>query len=748
MTESSSSAGPPEDCAAPKHRELFLLNLVTGATLLALALAVFLLRLHRLGEIPEGIDAGEGANGVDALRVLQGEHAVFFPDKFRGREGMVVYAMALAVYLLGRTELALHLPTALAGAGTVFVVFWLGRALFGTDESGNRAARWRGLFVGAAGAGLLAVSLGQTIIARTAYRTTLLPLLLALCMVLLWEGWKRRSKWHVVLAGISAGLLPYTYIPARFAPFLFLLFGLSFVLSFSRRQNGLKRAIPFIDTSRMRAELTLAAPFAVAAVIVAAPILLHFALNPEHFVSRASLLFVLDPTLSQGDPIGAFLINIWHHLLAFGFRGDPFWRNNFAGQPMLNSWETFSFWLGVGIAARRWQHPAYRLLLLWLAVLLLPAFLSSDPDGLVPNTVRMIGTVPAVYLLIGVGIWETYHFLRSKCLTIPKLGIPAYLTSGTLPGAVLGAVVGCLILVQGSVAFRTYFGAWASAPQTYRAYDQEWTDLARALNAQPTAADTVYLIPYPWPEEPYGFHYLYQGASPVHIFPEATARELTQMIRSKLEGSESIATVKVVEWKEDPTGEHINVDDRIVAVLSMFARHQGSEDGDIFLMHNFADIDQDRPWALSEHPVPVEVHFDGGISLLGLDIGQGPETLPTSLLFDMGNGQPMWMVLQWQTAPGLDLIYSISIRLHDHDGGVVYQKDAVLTRDGIASTRHWKPDELVQTLHLINLPHDLTTGEYELRLVVYDFESLKPTVELGVWQAETVLARLRLTESE
>ena len=86
--------------------------------------------------------------------------------------------------------------------------------------------------------------------------------------------------------------------------------------------------------------------------------------------------------------------------------------------------------------------------------------------------------------------------------------------------------------------------------------------------------------------------------------------------------------------------------------------------------------------------------------------------------------------------------------MHDHEGGVVYQKDAVLTVDGISSTRHWKPGELVESLHLINLPHDLTPGEYELRLVVYDFESLKPTVELGVWQAEKVLARLRLPLSK
>ena len=37
-------------------------------------------------------------------------------------------------------------------------------------------------------------------------------------------------------------------------------------------------------------------------------------------------------------------------------------------------------------------------------------------------------------------------------------------------------------------------------------------------------------------------------------------------------------------------------------------------------------------------------------------------------------------------------------------------------------------------------------ADYELRLVVYDAETLTPTVEIGVWEAETTLARLRLAE--
>ncbi len=104
--------------------------------------------------------------------------------------------------------------------------------------------------------------------------------------------------------------------------------------------------------------------------------------------------------------------------------------------------------------------------------------------------------------------------------------------------------------------------------------------------------------------------------------------------------------------------------------------------------------------------------------------------------------------MQWQTAPGLEAIYSISLRLHDAEGSMVYQRDAVLENSTPFPTNRWQADELVDTLHFLEFPSDLLPGEYDLRLVVYDFETLKPTVELGVWEVEKTLARLRVGELE
>ena len=197
----------------------------------------------------------------------------FFPEN-RGREGLIVYAVAVATAFLGRTVLALRLPTALASAGTVFVVFWLGQLLFGRDEESGRATPWQGLLIGGVGAGLLAVSLVPTILGRTAFRINFLPLLLSLCLALLWWGWRERNRGQVLLAGACAGLSLYTYMPARITPLLFLLFGMSFLLAF--RSDASKR---------MRTELPWASLFVGAAALVAAPILVYFALHPDHLFS-------------------------------------------------------------------------------------------------------------------------------------------------------------------------------------------------------------------------------------------------------------------------------------------------------------------------------------------------------------------------------------------------------------------------------------------------------------------------------
>ena len=711
---------------------------VTASIVTILSLAVVMLRFYRLSDMPPGIQNDEGPEGVYALQVLQGEYAVFFPEKGSGRDAVGVYANALSTALLGRTLLAFHLPVALASAATVFAVFWLGQLLFGRDEESSGVTFWRGLLISGVGAGLLAVSIGQTFQSRAGLRATYLPLFLSLSFALLWSGWRKRNLWVIGLAGTCAGLLPYTYSAARFAPFLFLLFGLTFLIPFGHSAKD-----------RVRHSLAPATVFLGTAFLVAAPLLIYFARNPDDFFIRSKGVWLFSET--QGNALGVFLKNVWEYLLVFGFHGDRIHRYNFAGQPMLNILEATFFWIGVGVTVWKWRwRPTYRLLLLWLFILLLPAMLTKD-DGYGPNTLRMIGATPAIYMLIGVGLWETFRLLRERSRASPWLAKILQGKKEVSAAAAVLLVVCTWVLVQGVITYRTFFHRWAGTPEYYRAYHAEWFDAALALNEQKIDAGTVYFLPYPTNNEHfqdahYGFEYLYQGAAPAYIFAASTPHNLAQKMENKLAAEDGVSTIKFVDWNNDIIGGDAIAERHITFLLNKYGRFLDSAEYGSFQIHAYTDVSLDRPWTLYERLDPLEVHYDGGISLFGFACGQGTVQRSSDQLFNVGQDRSWWMALQWRAAPELDFDYSVSLRLHDAEGKAVYQTDQVLWNEDAEPTSQWPPDSNVATLFYLEFPSDLPPGEYELRLVVYDFETLKPTVELGVWEPETTLTRLQLGE--
>ena len=147
-----------------------------------------------------------------ALEVLRGDHAVFFPEYDYGRDPFAIYVLALSTALLW-SNVAGHALAYRAGQRPAWFLLssgWGGSCLGKMRRAG--ATSWRGLFVGGVSAGLMAVSVAQTHMARASYnKVTFMPMLLVLCLGLLWQGWGQRSWRRVALAGICAGLLPYTY---------------------------------------------------------------------------------------------------------------------------------------------------------------------------------------------------------------------------------------------------------------------------------------------------------------------------------------------------------------------------------------------------------------------------------------------------------------------------------------------------------------------------------------------------------
>lgn len=683
--------------------------------LLAITIIALFFRLYRLHELEPGLKFDEGWNGIYALQVLQGEHALTFGDK----EGLGVYLIALTTKLLGRSPLALRLPTALASATTVLVVFWLGRLLLEWGENGPKTRR-RGLAVGAIGAGLLAVSLGQTVMGRTAYRGSLLPLFLALCLALLWWGWTRRRWWGIVLAGACAGLLPYTYYPARFVPLLFLFFGLSFLLP--SRSMSLKR---------VQSELPWAATFTGVAGLVAAPILFHYVRNPDLFFNdRIQTVFIFRKF--QGAPVTTLAevlaINVWDVLNSFSFRLLPGCCSPFEHAVTLNVWEALFFWLGVGIAIRQWHRsPAYRLLLLWVGLLFMPALLSDAK-----STMRMVGAVPAIYVLVAVGLWETFLWIESRTAGRAKI----------LPW-IFGTTFGVIVLIQATITFRSVFDKGLAVSPSH--YDMIWPVFAQRLNERPAEKDTVYFIAHRHD----AFDYLYQGATPVmRIF--SAVPDLDHQTKTLLTEMETVSTVKVVNWVDwSPTIEwRANFRANFLSILlDKHGTYAGTEFFDDIYVDSYVDVFYDRPWVLFED-LPQPVIYDGGITLAGLALGSSKKRASGQQGLDAEQHRSLLVGMLWTTASNVMADYSVSLRLYSDDGAKVFQSDHVLRKpiEYPLTTSLWMTHP-VSTVFELEIPDELAAGEYELRLVVYDLETSTPTVEVGVWEPETALGRVQLQPS-
>ena len=128
-----------------------------------------------------------------------------------------------------------------------------------------------------------------------------------------------------------------------------------------------------------------------------------------------------------------------------------------------------------------------------MGLLFLPAFLADTK-----NTMRMVGAVPAIYLLVAVGVWETFQWSASRKLAGVK----------TWPST-FGIAISVVIVIQGASTYRAIFGKGMA--DSYNHYDKIWPSFAQKLNARPAEKDTIYFIA----QRQDAFDYLYQGATPV-----------------------------------------------------------------------------------------------------------------------------------------------------------------------------------------------------------------------------------------
>ncbi len=348
-------------------------EVVAVALLLVTALA---LRVIGLGDIPAPMSGDEGSMALEARQVLLGEWLNPFGTGWFSHANLFYYVQAASLRLGGWNLAALRLPTALLGTLSVGAVYLLGRGLFGRETAWVAALSMAGWS--------LLLHMG-----RMGLNNAADPLFAALVLALLQRGMVSGRRWHFVAAGLVLGLGLYFYFGTRLlvvlVPLMALLGGWR---GLARRWRGL-------------------AVLAVVALLVAGPLLVHYALHPEDFVARMVTdgLFqsgeLLQEQQASGSPVALLLAeHLWRAASAFVFTLDHGYFYT-ASTPMLQVVAGVFFVGGLLLALANWQQPRYGGLLLWIGlVVLVSGWLVRSP----PGYHRYLLAAPAVSLLVGRGV--------------------------------------------------------------------------------------------------------------------------------------------------------------------------------------------------------------------------------------------------------------------------------------------------------------------------------------------------------
>ena len=405
--------------------------------LLVMGTAV-LFRFYQLGNWPPGLYRDEAFNGLDALNVLDGQHALFFPAN-NGREPAYIYLTAGAIALFGRSATAVRLAAALVGSLTTLATYLL-------------AKEWFGQRVGLLSAALWAITLWPVHLSRVGLRPILLAPVLALTFWLGTRAYRSKSprrRWLWLAAGLLYGAAFYTYLAVRFTPVLLILFtiyDLRFTIG-ARRSPFTIHHSPFTDYLF----------FALGTAVTLSPFALLVWQQPDILLGRTGQVSVLNTAVNGGDLWGTLLRQTGAALGMFLWRGDTILRHNPAGRPVFDLFMAVPFVIGVGWCLWHWRQRTAVTLLLWVGIMLGPTILAADT----PHFLRASGILPAVVIFPAIGLAQVADWLRRRWL-----------------GA---ALVGLLLLGSTAVTIRDYVN-YSQNPDTGYLFEAAARTMAERIN--------------------------------------------------------------------------------------------------------------------------------------------------------------------------------------------------------------------------------------------------------------------------
>jgi 4-amino-4-deoxy-L-arabinose transferase-like glycosyltransferase len=672
--------------------------LLTAVTLLG---AWF--RLYRIDVLPPGETYDPAYYGLDALAILRGERPIFFETNF-GREALFSYLVAAWVAVLGVGSQAIHVASAVVGILTIPVLYWAASELL-SDEGG-----WLARFGGPIAALALALSFWHLTWSRYGVRAILLPLFAAGTVGAFWRGMRTQSRWAFAGCGALLGLSMYTYQAARLLPGVVIL-GYGALALWPRRAATGPGACVSGALRRDRGNLIL---LAAVALVVAAPLAIYFLQHPRGLTERIDQVFVLGE--GQEGKLSALGRELSETLLVFGVRGDEKPTINLPGRPALSPFLFACFGLGIAVSLMSVRRPAYRVLLIWLVGMSVPGVLAQEG----PTAKRIIGALPAVTILVAVGLLRPLDALRAWWARRPSRW-------RAVPLLLLAVAAAAGFVYSGIRTYSDYFVTWGRDPALFTHFEAGLAAIGQYIGGRPPG-ERIYVSP------------VYVG----HPSIRYNSRE-----RPGIRGYNGNFCFVLPARAERPISYLVvpGEDERSLGALSAHWPEGSVVDA--------GPLHYGRPYYLAYHvPAGAEAQVTPAyehsaswghkIALLGYDLDPPqPE-----------GGSGLEVVLYYQGTAEMGTDYTVSVQLlgpqNPATGGPLWaQQDSEPCRR-YRPTSSWAVGEVVIDRFRLDLPPEMPEGEYELIVGLYDWRTME---RLPVLDAEgeavddhVVLVRMRMGE--
>jgi hypothetical protein len=339
----------------------------TSFLLLIIVVLGFVLRVFKLDSIPAAMWGDVIEHQKIAYSVLD---KGFSLQQWFGGDGPIFTLFLLPLALLGQLSFSLHkLVTVLIGTILIPLVFLYSRTLTSSVRVGLLAAS------------MTAISFWLLSYSRQGKPYILVPVMNVLILLLLLQ--KKR-----VLAGVIIGI--GMYVQASF-------WG-AFGLVFYHWQTFISASlIGFVWLLRL----------------------------PDLLNSQAYIGGKLDISQSFVVHVSSFFRNIYAHILSIGYRGDPGFRGMIPGMSLVNELVAVFFWIGfcyllyLIFLKKKWKYWWY--LMLPLLMLQIPALMDLQNSTASPNSGRLLGIAPLIYVVSSIGITHLVEKLKIKQLIAASL---------------------------------------------------------------------------------------------------------------------------------------------------------------------------------------------------------------------------------------------------------------------------------------------------------------------------------------